>query len=128
VILLSCDPDTELISLRHFCISVTPSGLTKGVKALIQGHKLPDLSGFTDVADFIEKAGYASESEGEDAAASRVTMGQDVGRANFAQRTSRIKLHEVRRRRHADGPDDCSAGVDVVLFGALMRAAGCGVM
>jgi ribosome biogenesis protein SSF1/2 len=95
VVLLVHNKEEGTISLRHFCISVAASGLTKGVKALVQGKQLPDLSRFEDVADFIEKAGFASESEGEDAAASRVTMATDLGRTNMAQRTSRVRLHEV---------------------------------
>ena len=87
--------EAQTISVRHYCISVAPSGLTKGVKALVEGKKLPDLSKYTDIADYIEKSGMASESEGEDAAASRVTLGQDLGRTNVAQRKSRVKLHEV---------------------------------
>lgn len=96
VILLVHNKESDTISLRHFCISVAPSGLTKGIKALVQGKALPDLSRFNDIADFIERSGYASESEGEDAAASRVTLGQNLGRINLAQRQSRVKLHEVR--------------------------------
>ena len=57
---------------------------------------MPDLSQFTDVAEFIERSGYGSESDGEDAAASRVTLSQTLGRGNLALRTSRIKVHEVR--------------------------------
>ena len=36
------------------------------------------------------------ESEGEEAADSRVTLAQDVGRGNMASRQSRVKLQEVR--------------------------------
>ena len=95
VVLLVHNKAKETISLRHFNVSVAPAGLTKGVKALVSGKAPPDLSGFTDVADFVERAGYASESEGEDAAAGRVEVGQAVGRNNPANRTSRIRLHEV---------------------------------
>jgi ribosome biogenesis protein SSF1/2 len=87
--------DKGTISLRHFSVSTRPSGLTKGVKALVLGKKLPDMSSFTDVADFVERAGFASESEGEDAEASRVTLRQHLGRHNIAHRTSRVRLHEV---------------------------------
>ena len=95
VVLLVHHKEAGTISVRHYCISVAPSGLSKGVKALVEGKKLPDLSKYTDIADYIERAGMASESEGEDAAASRVTLAQDLGRTNMAQRKSRVKLHEV---------------------------------
>ena len=46
-------------------------------------------------------AGYgcAQESEGEEAAESRVTLAQDMGKGNVAARQSRIKLQEVRTAR-----------------------------
>lgn len=95
VILLVNNKESGTLSLRHYCISVAPCGLTKGIKALVQAKALPDLSRFTDVADFVEKAGYATESEGEDAAVSKVTLAQNIGKTNLAQRQSRVKLHEV---------------------------------
>lgn len=96
VVLLVHNKAKDTISMRHFNVSVAPSGLTKGVKALVSGKAPPDLSGFADVADFVERAGYASESEGEDAAAGRVELGQALGRNNAPDRTSRVRLHEVR--------------------------------
>lgn len=35
------------------------------------------------------------ESEGEDAAESRVTLAEDVGRGNLASRQSRVRLQEA---------------------------------
>lgn len=99
MVLLTHNKETGGISFRHYSISTTPSGISKGVKALVARKAVPDLSAFTDVADFVERAGFGSESEGEDAAASRVTLAETLGRGNLAQRTSRIKLHEVRARR-----------------------------
>jgi hypothetical protein len=91
VVLLSHNKSTDTISLRHYTISLTPSGLTKGIKALVTGQKAPpDLSRFASVADFVEKAGYASDSDVEDAAKVQV---QQSG--NSTQR-SRVRLHEVR--------------------------------
>lgn len=95
MVLMVHNKEKETISLRHFSVSVKPSGLTKGVKALVQGKTLPDLSNFTDIADFVERSGAASESEAEDADASRLTLGQPLGRHNLANRTSRVRLHEV---------------------------------
>ena len=94
VVLLTHNKAADTISLRHYCISVARSGLTKGVKALVGGRDVPDLSRFNDVADYIEKAGFASESEGEDAAASRVETGVAKGGA----KTWRVRLHEARCR------------------------------
>ena len=49
-----------------------------------------------DVADYLTKGGYGSESEGEDAGDSRVMLERDMGRGNLAARQSRVKLQEVR--------------------------------
>ncbi len=38
---------------------------------------------------------WSQESEGEDAAETRVTLAEDVGRGNLASRQSRVKLQEV---------------------------------
>ena len=40
-------------------------------------------------------AQLVQESEGEDAADSRVTLAEDVGRGNLASRQSRVKLQEA---------------------------------
>ena len=39
--------------------------------------------------------GWLQESEGEEAAESRVTLPQDLGHGNLASRQSRVRLHEV---------------------------------
>lgn len=76
------------MSLRHYCISLTPAGLTKGIKALVTSKAAPDLSHFSSVADFVQRAGYASDSDVDDAA--RVA-------APHSERgqSSRVRLHEV---------------------------------
>jgi hypothetical protein len=51
-----------LVSLRHYTISAAPSGVKKSLKALLSKRELPDLSGCTDVAEFITKSGYGSVS------------------------------------------------------------------
>ncbi|PNH02398.1 Peter Pan-like protein, partial [Tetrabaena socialis] len=95
VVLLSRDKESGVIRLRHYCISVAPSGLRKSVKGLLSQREVPDLGAFRDVSEFITKSGFASESEGEDAEVSRVTLSQDLGRGNVASRQSRVRLHEM---------------------------------
>lgn len=91
VVLLSHSRATDTISLRQYTISLAPTGLTKGIKALVTGKAAPpDLSRFASVADFVEKAGYASDSDVEDAAKVQVQQ-----RKGGSQR-SRVRLHEVR--------------------------------
>lgn len=89
IVLLSHNKGSDTVSLRHYCISLTPAGLTKGIKALVTTKAAPDLSQFSSVADFVERAGYASDSDPDEA--TRVT-------APHAERgqASRVRLHEVR--------------------------------
>jgi len=49
-----------LISLRHYSISVAPSGIRKSLKALLQHKTLPKMGEFQDVSEFIMKSGYGS--------------------------------------------------------------------
>lgn len=98
VVLFSADPSTGLISLRHFTISTAPSGVKKPLKALVLRQAVPDMGELQDVADLITKSGYGSESEGEEAEASRVVLpAAAAGRAGKALvgRQSRVRLHEV---------------------------------
>lgn len=95
VLLLDHDQDSGLIRVRQYSILVQPSGVSKNLKALLRRRGLPDLGGCADVADFLTRSGYGSESEGEDAETSRVELDQDMGRGNVAARQSRVRLHEV---------------------------------
>lgn len=63
-VLLSYNPQTELIDLRHYAIRVKPVGLSKGVSKFVQG-KVPNLSSCNDIADFLTKGGITSECESE---------------------------------------------------------------
>ncbi|KAK9794607.1 hypothetical protein WJX73_006493 [Symbiochloris irregularis] len=95
VVLLSYNAETRRISFRHYSISTAPSGITKGAKALVAGRALPNLANMQDVSELLTKSGYGSESEGEEAAESRVTLNQNLGRGNIAERQSRVKLQEI---------------------------------
>ncbi|KAK9835617.1 hypothetical protein WJX74_004263 [Apatococcus lobatus] len=94
VVLLSHNPETGRISFRHYSIVAKPSGVSKGVKSIV-GRRLPDLSRLHDVSELLTTGGYGSESEGEEAAESRVTLPQDLGHGNLAARQSRVRLHEI---------------------------------
>ncbi|CAM8972282.1 unnamed protein product [Rhodiola kirilowii] len=57
-------------------------------------HQVPDLRNLQDVSDFVTKAGYGSESEGDDEAAT-VTLSNDLNRVNRASTKSAVKLQEL---------------------------------
>ena len=60
VVLLSYSKDTGRISFRHFSIRVAPSGVTKSLKGLLAGDRLPDMHDFADVSEFLTRSGYGS--------------------------------------------------------------------
>ena len=60
VVLLSYNADTKRISFRHYSISTAPSGVTKGVKALVAGRGLPNLGEMADVSELLTRSGYGS--------------------------------------------------------------------
>eukprot|EP01025_Chloroclados_australasicus_P021105 TRINITY_DN2214_c0_g1_i1.p1 TRINITY_DN2214_c0_g1~~TRINITY_DN2214_c0_g1_i1.p1 ORF type:complete len:457 (-),score=66.00 TRINITY_DN2214_c0_g1_i1:306-1676(-) len=95
VVLFNYDKESEIVSLRHYGINVAPTGLSKGVKSLVQRKDIPDLSGFNDISEFIFKSGYGSESEGEEAEQAKITLAQTLGRGNIQEHRSRVKLQEI---------------------------------
>ena len=60
MVLLSYDKDTDRISFRHFSIRAVPSGVTKSLKGLLAGGRLPDMHDFADVSEFLTRSGYGS--------------------------------------------------------------------
>lgn len=53
-VMLSYNPETKLIDLRHYSINAVPIGLTKGVKKVVLG-KVPDLSKCEDISEFLSQ-------------------------------------------------------------------------
>lgn len=53
-VLFNYDPEKKTIDFRHYAINVKPVGVAKSVKKLM-ANKVPNLSRFEDVADFIQK-------------------------------------------------------------------------
>lgn len=102
VVLLDYQKNSGRILFRHFSIYVTPSGVSKGVKTLVGRKALPDMSDMADVSEFLTKSGYGSESEGEEANESRVSLPQDLGKGNLAARQSRVHLQEIGPRMELD--------------------------
>jgi len=64
-VLFSYDPETENIEFRHYSIKTIPCDVSKSTKKLIQS-KIPDLSKYKDISEYLLKPGHMSESEYED--------------------------------------------------------------
>lgn len=92
-VLFSYDPATNVIEMRHYAVSLTPVGINKGVKKIVQ-RKIPDLSKMEDISDLISKGNALSDSEFEDED-SHVTLAQALKRGNLDNNKSAIKLHEL---------------------------------
>ncbi|KAF2315015.1 hypothetical protein GH714_037563 [Hevea brasiliensis] len=76
-------------------INTTPTcGVSRRIRKFVQKHQVPDLRSLQDVSDFVTKAGYGSESEADDEAAT-VTLASDLGRVNRASTKSAVKLQEI---------------------------------
>ncbi|XP_031277661.1 peter Pan-like protein [Pistacia vera] len=94
IVLLNYNKDTKLIDFRHYSIRLQPVGVSRRLRKFVQNHQVPDLRSLQDVSDFVTKAGYGSESEADDEAAT-VTLVNDLGRVNRASTKSAVKLQEI---------------------------------
>ncbi|KAK3915446.1 Suppressor of SWI4 1-like protein [Frankliniella fusca] len=94
-LLLNYDPETRMIDFRHYAIKVVPAGVSKGVKKLLQ-NKVPNLSKFNDISEFMTKSGMLSDSEAEDDPKSHVTLPQKLAsRGSQIAEKSAIRLLEL---------------------------------
>ncbi|KAG9454621.1 hypothetical protein H6P81_007525 [Aristolochia fimbriata] len=94
IVLLNYDKETKQIDFRHYSIKLQPVGVSRRLRKFVQSHQVPDLRSLQDVSDFVTKAGYGSESEADDDAAT-VSLTNDLGRVNRASTKSVIKLQEI---------------------------------
>eukprot|EP00210_Caulerpa_lentillifera_P005314 g5077.t1 len=91
VVLFDYDAVSDLVRLRHYLISVPVTGLTKAMKSLVYGNSVPDLGDVNELSEFLSRSGYATESEGEEAADSRV----ELPGGNEPTNRRRVKLKEI---------------------------------
>ena len=97
VLLVDYDRESGRFRFRHYSISAKQLGVNRRLRRLLTKREVPDLGGCDDVADFLARAAAdASDSEGEDGAAARVTLAQDVrGAGNTSGSQSAIRLQEI---------------------------------
>ncbi|KAJ8749560.1 hypothetical protein K2173_026209 [Erythroxylum novogranatense] len=94
IVLLNYNKDTKLVDFRHYSIRLQPVGVSRRIRKFVQNHQVPDLRSLQDVSDYVTKAGYGSESEADDEAAT-VTLTSDLNRVNKASTKSAVKLQEI---------------------------------
>ena len=61
-VLFSYNPVTNLVDMRHFAITLVPTCVNKAIKKIAQ-KKIPDMSKFEDISDFVLKSHLLSDSE-----------------------------------------------------------------
>ncbi|PVD38432.1 hypothetical protein C0Q70_01047 [Pomacea canaliculata] len=95
-VLVNYNKDTKLLDFRHYLIKLAPVGISRSIKKLIR-PKLPNMSRFETISEYIERGGNLSESEGEmDGPHNEVTLPQEVrGRGNIKATQSAVRLKEV---------------------------------
>ncbi|KAK1317167.1 Peter Pan-like protein [Acorus calamus] len=94
LVLLNYNKETKLIDFRHYSIRLQPVGVSRRIRKFVQNHQVPDLRSLQDVSEFVTKAGYGSESEADDEAAT-VNLASDLGRVNRASSKSAVRLQEI---------------------------------
>lgn len=71
----------EEIEFRHYGISARQRAVNRGIKKLINNKKVPDMSKFNDLADYIMRnkstGGESSESEMDDLPESKIVLPED---------------------------------------------------
>ena len=67
------------IEFRHYGISARQRQINKSLKRVINNRKVPNLSRYQDIADFIYSrgAGYQSESEIDDIPEGKIVLPED---------------------------------------------------
>lgn len=92
-VLFSYSPVTNLIDMRHYAVTLVPTGISKGIKKLTQ-KKVPDMSKFEDISDLVTKGQALSDSEFEDDEA-HVELAQSLSRGNVESGSSAVRLIEL---------------------------------
>lgn len=98
--------DDNTIEFRHYGLSARQRQINRTIKKLVNKNKVPNLSGYNDIADFVlhsrnrartggsDYAGYSSESEIDDLPGSKIMLPDDFldkkKNTNVA-----LRLHEL---------------------------------
>ena len=88
--------EPEGIEFRHYGISARQRSINKSIKRLVNNKKVPNLSRYDDIADFIYSrgGGYSSESEADDIPEGKVVLPEDF-QDKKKNSTVALKLHEL---------------------------------
>jgi ribosome biogenesis protein SSF1/2 len=107
ILLLNYNEEDDTIDLRHYTVTYRPVGVSRNMKKLLANNhgKLPNLGRCQDIAEFLDKEGEASESEGEDMSetvdlgqrlSARGTKGIDEVAIRLVELGPRMKLQLIK--------------------------------
>ncbi len=99
VVLFDRNPETNVISVRHFRIVLNPVGISKSVKRVAQKRKLK-LSEYKDVSEYVLSQVKASESDAEDDSEAQVAVEEEV-RGMLGGRSAKDKEKNKQPRQAA---------------------------
>ena len=77
VVLFHRDPETELISMRHYKVLLNPLGISKSVKR-ISKNKVASLHDYADMSEYVLSQAKASESDLEDDSEAQISVEEQV--------------------------------------------------
>jgi ribosome biogenesis protein SSF1/2 len=98
VLLVSYEPETAQILIRHYFINIKIAGVSKSVKHIQSNSDIPDLRKFDDISEFFLREAFASESDVEEGGENVVELSnQSLGRrkAKTAPAARAIRLTEL---------------------------------
>jgi len=85
------------VELRQYVIKAAPTNVSRGIKKLTRGNRVPSLGRYGSMADYLAgRGGYSSESGGETDDDEKVDLPQDyVGRGAVRDQRVGVRLHEI---------------------------------
>ncbi|CAD5210254.1 unnamed protein product [Bursaphelenchus xylophilus] len=93
-LLINYNAETDSIDFRHYSIKAVPAGVSKSTKKLVQS-KIPDLSKYKDISEFLTNPGQLSESEFE-GEQPEVELAQDLKTRGCSQGDkTKLRLVEI---------------------------------
>ena len=93
------DNEPEYLEFRHYGISARQRSINRSLKRLLNSHKVPNLSRYDDLADYVyssknANSGFSSESELDDLPDSKIVLPEDF-QDKKKNTTVALRLHEL---------------------------------
>lgn len=73
MVLLDYNKKKDIITFRHYRIELHNANINKQVRKIISTSKIPDLSNFDDISEFIKKKAIPTSNEGAESDDENIT-------------------------------------------------------